>query len=64
MDIETLKRLANNEAGPVISFVNMIIDYLIGIIFVLCLASLIYGGYNLIFALYHFVLKKVQLFDV
>jgi hypothetical protein len=47
---ETLKRLANNEAGPVIGFVNMIINYLIGIIFVLCMASLIYGGYNLIFA--------------
>ena len=47
---ETLKKLSNNEAGPVIGFVNMIINYLVGIVFVLCMASLIYGGYNLIFA--------------
>jgi hypothetical protein len=45
-----LKKLANNEAGPVIGFINMIINYLVGIVFVLCMASLIYGGYNLIFA--------------
>ena len=45
-----LKKLTENQAGPVISFINMIIDYLVGIIFVICLSSLIYGGYNLIFA--------------
>ena len=45
-----LKKLTENQAGPVIGFINMIIDYLVGIVFVLCMASLIYGGYNLIFA--------------
>jgi hypothetical protein len=45
-----LKELTENQAGPVIGFINMIIDYLVGIVFVLCMASLIYGGYNLIFA--------------
>ena len=46
----TLEKLSNNKAGPVIGFINMIINYLASIVFVLCMASLIYGGYNLIFA--------------
>jgi len=46
----TLENLSNNKAGPVIGFINMIINYLASIVFVLCMASLIYGGYNLIFA--------------
>jgi len=47
---QTLKNLSENKAGPVIGFINMIINYLASIVFVLCMGSLIYGGYNLIFA--------------
>ena len=45
-----LKNLSENTGGPVIGFINMIIEYLVGIVFVLCMGSLIYGGYNYIFA--------------
>ena len=45
-----LNKLSQNRGGPVISVINIVINYLAGIVFVLCMASLIYGGYNLIFA--------------
>jgi len=42
--------LQTDQGGPIVGFINFIINYLVSIVFVLCMASLIYGGYNLIFA--------------
>ena len=48
--LQKLTNIAKAQGGPVIGFFNFIIDYLVSIVFVLCMASLIYGGYNLIFS--------------
>ena len=48
--LDKLTNIAKAQGGPVIGFFNFIIDYLVSIVFVLCMASLIYGGYNLIFS--------------
>jgi len=42
--------LQTDQGGPIIGLINYLINFLVSIVFVLCMASLIYGGYNLIFA--------------